>query len=986
MPSPTTPLHRLIAIIALLAGASCGGASAAELAWRFGEAKDVTAADNFTYSQVGDGYFRGSVRWDPYLYLNVPADGFDAKTLHYLEVRLYSSAPADLLDVYYKATNGDWGLMGKFPIKRGWATYRMDMSTLSAHEFNGSRLSKSWGGAEQRIISFRLDPGNEGDRWVLLSHVRLTDEPLSEGVSEEPLGTMEAPSIQAPRQTQAGESLTISVTLRPRETPPNLTRARAYLRLARGTAIVGELEQELDPRQSETVLTAVFPTSIYLSAGAITVRAGVYELDEVGGGRLDRDLANIDLLNPRQGTRRPPQVDVRRLAGDPTIHVEGTPLTGMTFLVGNGRRLTQHREFAEAGIHVYSDWFGTSGDGDLGHPAEDRYDYGGFDSYFADLLDTDPDALFLPHLYVTPPAWWQAKNPQEMCVYSDGTRGCQSFGSDKWRTEIGDDLRRLLAHLQSSTYADRILGYILCSGHTAEWQEWGIWDGKWADYSEPSRGAFRNWLRARYGTDAALQLAWRDAAASLISAELPAVDERTSATAGVLRDPSKEQRVIDFYQYLSETMAGDILHFARIVKDATGGRSLAGAYYGYLTQHWIHQQDSAHLALAMPLESPDIDFLMSPPMYTGREIGGTSTFMTAAASVRLHGKLWLNESDIRTHLSDPAAGYGRATNLAESRAILWREFGEMLARRTAISWFDMEGGWFSDPTLLADLAAMRKQADRAPGVRRPFHAEMAVFISAESAYRMQPSALWMPAVLDQIVSLPRIGVPADVYLLSDLNRPDFPEYKVYVFLNACYVDSATRHSIERKVKRRGATAVWIFAPGAITDDGLSVTSMKSLTGISLAAEFDGVAPLQVRLSTGDLVGWNESNGPMFWADDQSIEILGTLTHNGKPGLVRRRADGWTSIYYATVGLPPALLRDIARDAGAHVYLHTDDALDTDGQFACLHAKTTGEKTLCLPHPAKVVNVMTGTVLALRAATVTLRMAAGETILLEISSE
>jgi hypothetical protein len=750
--------------------------------------------------------------------------------------------------------------------------------------------------------------------------------------------------------------------------------------------VLGDLEQEIDPRQPETVLTSVFPTSKYLSAGAITVCAGVYELDEVGGGRGGRDLATVDLQNPRQGTRRSPKVDVRRLAGDPTIHVEGKPLAGMTFLVGDGRRLQQHKEFAEVGMHVYSDWFGTSGGGDLGHPAEDRYDYGGFDSYFADLLDTDPDALFLPHLYVTPPAWWQAKNPQEMCVYSDGTRGYQSFGSDTWRTEIGDDLRRLLAQLQSSTYADRILGYILCSGHSAEWQEWGIWDGKWADYSEPSRRAFRNWLRASYGTDAALQAAWRDPAASLASAELPTVEARTSASAGVLRDPSKEQRVIDFYQYLSETMADDILYFARIVKDATGGRSLAGAYYGYLTQHSIHQQDSAHLALANVLESPDIDFLMSPPMYTGREIGGTSTFMTASASVRLHGKLWINESDIRTHLSDSASGYGRTSNLAESQAVLLREFGEMLARRTAISWFDMDGGWFSDPTLLADLAVMRKQADRAMEVRRPFHAEMAVFISAESAYRMKPSALWTPAVLDQVVSLPRIGVPADVYLLSDLNQPNFPEYKVYVFLNACYVDSATRRSIEGKMKRRGATAVWVFAPGAVTDEGLSTASMSSLTGIRLAAEFDKAAPLQVKLSAEDPVGWKESNGPIFWADDPSIETLGTLTHNGKPGLVCRRADGWTSIYYATVGMPPALLRDIARAAGAHVYLDTDDALDTDGQFACLHAKTAGEKTLRLPQPAKVVNVMTGTVLVTRAATVTLKMAAGETLLLEILSE
>jgi hypothetical protein len=263
---------------------------------------------------------------------------------------------------------------------------------------------------------------------------------------------------------------------------------------------------------------------------------------------------------------------------------------------------------------------------------------------------------------------------------------------------------------------------------------------------------------------------------------------------------------------------------------------------------------------------------------------------------------------------------------------------------------------------------------------------MAVFISAESAYRMKPSALWMPAVLDQVVSLPRVGVPADVYLLSDLNRPDFPAYQVYVFLNACYVDAATRRSVDEKVKQRGATAVWIFAPGAVTDEGLSTASMKSLTGINLVAEFDKAAPLQVKLPTDELIGWTDVNGPIVGADDRSAQTLGALTYNGHPGLVRRTADGWTSIYYATVAMPPALLRDIARDAGAHVYLDTDDALDTDGRYACIHAKTAGEKTLRLPREGKVVDVMTGRVLTPRAAAVALEMAAGETVLLELLEE
>ena len=989
----TAWLHRGLPV--LIGFTCCLSVAAAEsLEWRFNDAADVTDCKNFTYDTIANGCFRGTVIWDPYLYLRLPQGGFDAAKLRYLEVRLYSSGPADSLDVYYKGSDAEWGLMGKLPIKRGWAVYRMDMTNVPVHECNGSPTSRKWGGASGRIITFRLDPGNEGGRWVMVSRIRLSDEPLTEGVTEEPRGQATLADMRAPATVTSGAAVSLAAKFTGISAPPELKSATAYLRLLRGDCVLAEIERPVDLTKPEAEISASFPTSKWLSGGKLGVKAGIYELD-LSPATASGELASIALLNPREGKARPPQVDVRPLAGDPTIHVDGKPLAGMAFLVAGGRFAPLHQEFARAGIHLYTDWFGSSIAGDLGHATEDKYDYGDFDTYFADILTADPQAQFMPHLYVTPPAWWQTKNPAEQAAYAEGGRGPQSFASEKWRREMGEDLRRLIAHLQSSAYADHILGYILCSGYSAEWQEWGIWEGKSADYSEPSRQAFRAWLRGHYATEAALQAAWHDPAATFAAAELPTVAQRTTSAAFALRDPTKEQQVIDFYQYLSETDADAILQFAHIVKQASGGRSLAGAYYGYMTQHWIHQQDSAHLAVEKALSSPDIDFLMSPPMYSGREIGGTSTFMSAFSSVKLHGKLWLNESDIRTYKSDPGADYGRVNSLPDSLAVLRREFGEMLSCRTAISWFDMAGGWFSDPAILADMAVMRRTCDVALARRRPSHSEMAVFISPESAYRMRPSALWMPAVLDQVVNLPRVGVPADVYILPDINRADFPQYKVYVFLNACFVDAETRRSIEGKVKARGATAVWVFAPGAVSGSGLSAEGMSSLTGIHLALDMRA-AVLQVTPQAGSSLcrglpadkplGWDQENGPIVWADDPAAEVHGVLSANGKPGLVRKKVGNSTSIFYATVGMPPTLLRNIAREAGAHVYLDTGDALNTDGQYACIHAKTAGTKVLRLPKPAWVVDVMTGKVLATGSASVTLRMSAGQTMLMAISDD
>lgn len=40
---------------------------------------------------------------------------------------------------------------------------------------------------------------------------------------------------------------------------------------------------------------------------------------------------------------------------------------------------------------------------------------------------------------------------------------------------------------------------------------------------------------------------------------------------------------------------------------------------------------------------------------------------------------------------------------SERQAVDFYEFAEVLTKRAAVSWFDMSGGWFSHPRLLADL-------------------------------------------------------------------------------------------------------------------------------------------------------------------------------------------------------------------------------------------------------------------------------------------
>lgn len=82
-------------------------------------------------------------------------------------------------------------------------------------------------------------------------------------------------------------------------------------------------------------------------------------------------------------------------------------------------------------------------------------------------------------------------------------------------------------------------------------------------------------------------------------------------------------------------------------------------------------------------------------------------------------------------------------------------------------------------------------------------------------------------------------------------------------------------------------------------------------------------------------------------------------------------------------LPPGLIRRLARSAGVHVWLESDDALYTDGQFLGVHAAADGEKTLRLPRKSKVLNAISGQPRAVDGQTIRLQMKRAETVLLKL---
>ncbi len=705
----------------------------------------------------------------------------------------------------------------------------------------------------------------------------------------------------------------------------------------------------------------------------------------LNGKGADQELAVVTVKQRRIG-RCTAAVKVRN--GAPTLVVNGEPRSGMAWA-------TYHPtpevfgDFARAGISLYT-FAATPTESGYGlsrtaWTAPETYDFSQLDERALMLLKANPNAYFFPRLYLHAPKWWSAEHPDDLvqmdtgdgtCVpfIHSGNKPAPSWASEAWRQATIEGLRRIIAHIEASPYADRVVGYHLASGTTEEWMMWGGNEQQWVDFSPVNTARFRSWLRARYGTDEKLRAAWGDVSASLAAATIPTKARRQHTELGALRDPAKEQAVVDYYLYNSELVADTIGTFAKAVKEATRHRKLVGVFYGYLLQLCgePRQQNAGHLALENVLASPDVDFLASPTSYAFRGLGGegTSHFMSLFDSVKLHGKLWFDENDIRTSLAPGRLGeWGRPANVAGDLLQQDKELANVIVNGSAQWWFDVGANVYSDPKLMdriAKLAACASEAQRFD--RRPAD-EVALVVDEKSlCYLRVADPLGAQLLVRQVPALARLGAPAGHYLVTDL--PRLTDRKVFIFPTSFAPTARDRAAIDA-LKRDGHVLVFLYAPGVYRDGQLDEAGMADLTGIRLRMTRDPGA-LQVKLASGHplteglsglLYGAPQACSPVVYADDPAAAVLGTLP-DGRAGAVVKANEGWTAIYSSAPLLPALFLRSIARSAGAHVYIDTEDVVWASRELVGVCVKEPGRRTVRLPRKVSVVrDLYTGEVVA-----------------------
>ena len=264
-----------------------------------------------------------------------------------------------------------------------------------------------------------------------------------------------------------------------------------------------------------------------------------------------------------------------------------------------------------------------------------------------------------------------------------------SYSSESFRIAGKRVISELVAELKRTGLSKRVIGFHICG-----FRDWQFGTPNDIDFSQASREAYRK----RGG-------------------EMDYVEF-------VQREPTHAQN--EFARQLKAEMGKDIITmrwcFSAFSGDYTGSYDI-GAF----------------------VESDSLDMLVAQPMYINRGPGVPLGVRLPLASFRRHGKIFVNEFDLRTELSltecrhsdADAVGLGLAKGLDMWQSVFRRAAGQMMANGSGWWFYDMAGGWYESAGIAADIAAAndvyRAMLKTATADSRKWHPGMAVLIDEQGS-------------------------------------------------------------------------------------------------------------------------------------------------------------------------------------------------------------------------------------------------------------
>ncbi|MEA1886790.1 MAG: beta-galactosidase [Bacteroidota bacterium] len=724
----------------------------------------------------------------------------------------------------------------------------------------------------------------------------------------------------------------------------------------------------------------------------------------------------------------------------PSLYINGkltSQILGAPYRLGE----SHFRDFLDAGIMIYNiylrfDWTGP-----------EEYDFSRIDEKMDLYLSTEPDALFIPRILLTPGEWWCEKYPDEITMRDDGSpagmfgQACHpSLASEVYRDLSYKAMKAFIEHVESR-YGDNIIGYQPGNGFGGEWLMFNsFWEARpdrpapdkfgVEDYSPPARKGFREWLKNKYVTVDALRDAWCDKRVNFENAEPPDEIQRYSSNHGIFFDPAQGRQVPDYFSFFNDMTADVLIENCKWVKELTNNRKIVGSFYGYLWCNFpnLSVNHTGHLGFEKVLNSSYVDFIASPYTYDNKQIGGPNNSQTLPENCLLHGKLYFNEVDTETHLHQRQWRWGNSlhnpTDWEETKALLIRDYGYAMTKGLGMWWTDLHGGNFHDEKITGLIRKLKNIDKRYLDADKTSTADIAVILDEETYKYFGDGEPLFNALLtaQKQWELGFIGAPWEPYLLTDIDEPGLKDFKVYLFLNTFHVTPTQKEKIHKKLERNNATAIWVYAPGYIRDDSLSIDAMSDLTGISLKGD-NSTGELRVELTdyshaytkslpydfaygtdvnVEEIIRWYDHQiylkdprnpklerdlpgfriAPRFFSIDEDADVLGMLAEVNRPGLVvKKQEEGWTSVYSGAPIIPASLLRNIIRESGGHIYSDGNDVVYANKSSLCIYSPDGGERTITLPDRMLAIDLIENRVLINNGDEFTLDLEANTSVLI-----
>ncbi|OGV69480.1 MAG: hypothetical protein A3K19_33115 [Lentisphaerae bacterium RIFOXYB12_FULL_65_16] len=590
-------------------------------------------------------------------------------------------------------------------------------------------------------------------------------------------------------------------------------------------------------------------------------------------------------------------------------------------------------------------------------PPEQTPNWEPIDSVMRDIIRVHPTALIVPRVDANAPGWWLERHPETRMTFEKGTKGKYStVSSRECRHDAAAHLEKLCRHL-CEAFPVNFAGIHPAGQNSAEWFYDDSWGPVMSGYEPPTEAAWRQYLQALGQPDAA-------------NAKVPDAARRHAAPNGFLRDPATEKDLILFNRFWQKEMADTVLELAAAVRRGTGGKKLVLFFYGYVFEFPpLHNGApyAGHYALWQVLPSSDIDILCSPISYFDRQWTGTAPCMTAAESVMLHGKLWLNEDDTRTYLSG-TKDYGGVDDLQQSLDVLRRNNAQAAIRGFATWWMDLPGeGWFDDARLWAEHSRLTPLDDALLRRGAPFEPDIAAILDEDSVCHLTggSSTMARPLIYDARAALGRCGAPYGQYLLDDVLAGKV-QSKLQIHLSTWALNSTTRDALAQ-ARQPGTVRVWCYAPGYLTATQATAGAMAQVTGFVHRA-VDLASPKSTPTDRGKTLGLTEP-----WGQDKQIRPLFTVSptegddvlatySDGTPSLVVRKTPQGTDVFLGTPAFTSQLVRVLAKLAGVHLYTDTDAAVWAGNGYLSVHAVQDGPLKIDTGTPANVTDAVDGTTL------------------------